>query len=85
MLTTLEFPPRNVTARVTFESTVDESTGEVIFHQEDGTKGLLSFVGKFLAYKDDVNGFTACEGELSQTIVSTHHECDMDAMLIALS
>jgi hypothetical protein len=56
-----------------FKSNVDNTTGQVTFHQEHGTKGLFSFQGRFLAYKKDADGFTACEGELRNTIVSSCH------------
>jgi hypothetical protein len=56
-----------------FKSNVDNTTGQVTFHQEQGTKGLFSFQGHFLAYKKDADGFTACDGELGNTIVSSYH------------
>jgi hypothetical protein len=70
MLTSLADPPRTITP-VTFSSNVNATNGAVFFLQgEGGAQKDFSFSGKFLAYKNDTEGFTACEGDLDATVVS---------------
>lgn len=65
--------PHGVGGEQPYASHLDESTGEVYFlpvATEAGTPGLFAFKGKWLALDGDTEGFTDCEGDFGQRVVS---------------